>query len=213
MAERTLQEIFREQAELEAWLDRKHPWVQILTNWIILCLVIALGISFIIWGLDIRARHMADRMASEMFAAMDEEHAEMMAAAEAQEAERKASMEYIIDQEATAVAKAFWGIDKFVEKYRYSESDLETYARCMFNRAENGNLIDEISKPEQFVGYNEQNQVIANYKQLAVKLVTEWHNETVKPCDTSFVFAELTPSGIFLKQDLHADGYARRWHA
>ena len=122
-------------------------------------------------------------------------------------------LEYVMDQESTAVAKAFYGIVKFLDKYHYTEADLETYARCMFNRAEGGDLITEISKPEQFTGYSDANPVLAEYKNLAQRLVEEWHNETVKPCDVSFRFAELTPNGIYLKQDLHADGYARRWHA
>ena len=114
------------------------------------------------------------------------------------------------------MAKAFYGIDLFVEKYHYDESDLITYARCIFNRTDrtdSKDLIRVISEPNQFTGYSDGNQVIAQYKQLAQRLITEWHSETVKPCDSAFIFAELTPEGIFLKKDLHADGYARRWHA
>ena len=70
-----------------------------------------------------------------------------------------------------------------------------------------------ISEPNQFTGYSDGNQVIADYNQLATRLIREWHEETVRPCDTAYIFAELTPDGIFLKKDLHADGYARRWHA
>ena len=206
-------EYFERQRKIEADMCFRHPWFNVFYNYLVALCILALLASFVWWGVDIHRRNRDEMIRLQVLADMDREHAEMMAAAEAQEAKRKASMEYIVEQESTAVAKAFYGIVKVIDKYHYSDSDLETYARCMFNRAEGGDLIDEISKPEQFVGYNEQNQVIAEYKQLAERLVKEWHSETVKPCDTSFVFAELTPNGIFLKQDLHADGYARRWHA
>lgn len=206
-------EYFERQRKIEADMCFRHPWFNLFYNWLVAVCIVALFASFVWWGIDIHRMNRDELIRLQVLAEMDAEHAEMMAAAEAQEAERKASMEYIMEQEATAVAKAFYGIDKFVEKYHYSSEDLATYARCMFNRAEGSDLITEISKPDQFVGYSDGNQLIAEYKQLATRLVREWHSETVKPCDTSFVFAELTPNGIFLKQDLHADGYARRWHA
>ena len=206
-------EYFERQRQIEADMCFRNPWFNLFYNWLIGILIIALAASFVWWGIDIHRRNRDEQIRLQVLAEMDAEHAEMMAAAEAQEAERKASLEYVMDQESTAVAKAFYGIVKFLDKYHYTEADLETYARCMFNRAEGGDLITEISKPEQFTGYNDSNPVLAEYKNLAQRLVEEWHSETIKPCDVSFRFAELTPNGIYLKQDLHADGYARRWHA
>ena len=84
----------------------------------------------------------------------------------------------------------------------------------MFNRAEaSGDLIGVVSAKDQFVGYSDGNTVLTENYDLALKLVEQWHNETTKPCDSSFQFAELTPDGIWLKQDIRADGYARRWRA
>jgi hypothetical protein len=201
-----IKEIFREQREHEEELMFRNPSVPFWYNWLIAGLIVALFVSFAIWGIDIHTRHRAEEMTATALASWQNEQV-------IQDEQAKSSQEYVIDLEATAVAKAFYGIDRFVELYKYDESDLETYARCMFNRAENGSLIDEIAKPNQFVGYSEQNQLIADYKQLALRLVREWHEETVRPCNTNFLFAELTPDGIFLKQDLHAGPYDRRWHA
>ena len=103
----------------------------------------------------------------------------------------------------------WWGID-IHRRNRDEQIRLQVLAEM---GAEGGDLITEISKPEQFTGYSDANPVLAEYKNLAQRLVEEWHSETIKPCDVSFRFAELTPNGIYLKQDLHADGYARRWHA
>ena len=201
-----LQEIFREQREQEEVLMFRNPSFSFWYNWLIAVTVLALFVSFAIWGIDIHTKRTAEKMTATALASWQSEQV-------VQDESAATSQEYVINAEATAMAKAFYGIDKFIEKYHYDESDLVTYARCMFNRAENADLVSVIARPEQFTGYSDGNQVIAEYKQLAQRLITEWHEETVKPCDTAYIFAELTPEGIFLKKDLHADGYARRWHA
>lgn len=201
-----LREIFEEQREHEEELMFRNPSVPFWYNWIIASLIVALFVSFAIWGIDIHTQKTAEKMTATALASWQSEQI-------VQDESAASSQEYVIEQESTAMAKAFYGIDRFVEKYHYTEDDLITYARCMFNRAENADLVSVITKPEQFTGYSDGNQVIAKYKQLAERLVREWHEETVRPCDTAYIFAELTPDGIFLKKDLHADGYARRWHA
>lgn len=208
-----MEEFFNKQAENEITLCFRHPWFNLFYNYLIGVLIIILFGSFVWWGLDIHSRHMADEMLATTLAAMDAEHAEMIAAAEAREAELKASQEYIMEQEATVVAKAFYGIHRFIEKYNYSSDDLATYARCMFNRAESADLTKVVPLNGQFTGYSDDNPVLAEYYNLALRLVREWHSETVKPCDVSFQFAELTPNGIYLRNEFKADGYARRWHA
>jgi hypothetical protein len=208
-----MEDYFKKQAELETTLCFRHPWFNLFYNWLIVALVITLFGGFVWWGMQIHTQRMADEMLESTLAAMDAEHAEMLAAAEAEEAALRASEEYIIEQEATAVAKAFYGIHRFIEKYNYSSDDLATYARCMFNRAENEELTKVVSLTGQFTGYADDNPVLAEYYNLALRLVKEWHEETIKPCDVSFQFAELTPNGIYLRNEFKADGYARRWHA
>lgn len=204
-----LQEIFREQREQEEVLMFRNPSFSFWYNWIIAVTVLALFVSFAIWGIDIHTKNTAEKMTATALASWQSEQV-------VQDESAVTSQEYVINAESEALAKAFYGIDRFIEKYHYTEDDLVTYARCIFNRADrtdSKDLIRVISEPNQFTGYSDGNQVIADYKQLAQRLITEWHEETVKPCDTAYIFAELTPDGIFLKKDLHADGYARRWHA
>ena len=208
-----MEEYFNKQAELETTLCFRHPYFNRMYNWMVGILIIVLFGSFVWWGLDIHSRHMADEMLATTLAAMDAEHAEMIAAAEAEEAAIRASQEYIQDQEAQAVAKAFYGIHRFIEKYHYSEADLSTYARCMFNRAENEDLQEVIRLKDQFLGYADDNPVLSEYYEPALKFVKEWHKETIKPIGTDYIFAELTPNGIYLRNEYKADGYARRWHA
>ena len=208
-----MKEIFEKHKQMEDEMNFRHPWFNKVYNYIVAACVFLLCASFWWWGMDIHTNRIAETKLAETLAAMDEENRQMIAAAEAEEKALKESQEYVMQQEATAVAKAFYGIRLFKEKYNYTERDYATYARCMFNRAEGGDLIAVISEPEQFLGYSDQNTVLSEDYNLALKLVKEWHTETTKPCDLSYRFAELTPQGIYLKQDLHADGYARRWQA
>lgn len=212
------QGIFAEQAAYEEELRFRNPSFSFWYNWLVRSLVLALFVSFALWGIDSWANYKAKDMTNKAFAAWEAEQT-------VQDESAAESQEYVIGLESDAVAKAFMGIQLFIEKYHYSEADLATYARCMFNRADresdsksadptdSSNLIRVISAPNQFTGYSSTNQVLADYKDLAEKLVREWHSETVKPCDTAYIFAELTPEGIFLKKDLHASPYDRRWHA
>lgn len=213
----TLREIMSERADRERLLAWRYPWFNVAFNYLIALLVIALSVSLYGWGLDILTQRRADAQAAEAIAAYQAEQQAAESARLQEIAAREASEAAIIDREAKAVAKAFYGIRLFVDKYHYDASQLETYARCIFNRVDVGNGINSletvVSREGQFLGYADGNPVLDNYYQLAKKFVTDWHNEDVKPCDFSYQWAELTDKGIYLVNEFGADGYARRWHA
>ena len=207
-----LASILEDQKQREENMLFRHPWFNVVYNYVIAITVLILAVAVIAWGLDVRTERRADEKAATAMAAYQ---AELKAEedAKAQElAAAQASEEYIIQQEAKEVAKAFYGIRRFIERYGYSEKDLETYARCMFNRSEakKTTLNAVLSKKDQFLGYSDDNPVLDVYYQQALKLVTAWHEEEIKPCDVSYQFAELTDIGIFLTNVFNADGYQRR---
>lgn len=210
-----MEEILLAHEQMEHDMEFRHKWVPLFYNWVVALLVVILFGSFVWWGLDIHSRHMADEMLATTLAEMDAEHEQMLAAAEAEQAAIMASEEHIMTEEAKVIAKAFYGIRNFVEKYGYTTADLETYARCIFNRADaTGQSIEEVvSKKDQFLGYAEGNQLVKEYYDQAIRFVNDWHNEEVKPCDSSYQWAELNEDGIWLRNSFMADGYARRWHA
>lgn len=210
-----MEEILLAHEQMEHDMEFRHKWVPLFYNWVVALLIVILFGSFVWWGLDIHSRHMADEMLATTLAEMDAEHEQMLAAAEAEQAAIKASEEHIMTEEAKVIAKAFYGIRNFVEKYGYTTTDLETYARCIFNRADaTGQSIEEVvSKKDQFLGYAEGNQLVKEYYDQAIRFVNDWHNEEVKPCDSSYQWAELNEDGIWLRNSFKADGYARRWHA
>lgn len=211
----TLKDVFEAQRAEEQTLTWRFPWFNVMYNYIIAGIMFMLIVSLTIWGLNVRTERKAEAMTAQAMAAWQSEQNAALEAEAAELAAVRASQEYVMEKEATALAKAFYGIRLFVDKYNYGEADYRTYARCIFNRAEkgSGDLVSVVSTPEQFVGYYDNNPVLAEDYNLALKFVQEWHEETLKPCDLSYQFAELTPNGIWLKADLHADGYARRWRS
>lgn len=210
-----MEEYFEKQRELEAEMCFRHPWFNVFYNYLVAVCVLALFASFVWWGIDIHTRRTAEAMTAAVLAEMDAEHEQMMKEAEAAQQAFLESQEHIRTEEAKVIAKAFFGIRNFVDKYGYTAADLETYARCIFNRADaTGETIEAVvSKKDQFLGYAEGNQLVKDYYDLAIRFVQEWHEEEVKPCDSSYQWAELTEHGIYLRNSYKADGYQRRWQA
>ena len=211
------QEVFEEQQRKEEMMLFRHPWVNLYYNYLIAALVVLLFISFAIWGINIHSDRRAATLAAE---ALAEYQAEQQAIADARAEELAAqakSEEAIITKETEAVARMFYGIRLFEDKYHYTEKDFQTYARCAFNRYDYGHGLTAlpviIAQKDQFVGYNDNNPILKEYRDLAEKFVREWHEELYRPCSAEYRFAELTENGIFLASEFDADGYARRWHA
>lgn len=209
-----MNEYFEKQRQIEADMCFRHPWFNVFYNYLVAVCLVALCASFIWWGIDIHTRRTAEAMTAKVLAEMDAEHEQMMKEAEAAQQAFLESQEHIRTEEAKVIAKAFYGIRNFVDKYGYTASDLETYARCIFNRADaTGKSIEAVvSQKDQFLGYAEGNQLVKDYYDLAIRFVEEWHTEEVKPCDIRYQFALLDDDGIWLVKNFNADGKERRWH-
>ena len=192
----------------ESNLNFRYPWFNVVYNWVIAVLIVILAISLISWGLNVKTERKAEALTAIAMAdyeATQKAELEAIAAAE----------DTIMQKESESLARIFYGISKFQDKYGYDDKDFFTLARCVFNRVENdhyaSDLAEVVNQKDQWVGYFENNPVLSEYYDLAYKAVQEWHQESIKPISNDFVYAELTPNGVFLKNDFHADGYARRW--
>jgi len=213
----TLKQITEGYTARERLLQWRYPWFNVVYNYLIAALIIALTCSLYGWALDVWAQNRADIQTRAAVEATEQAHREAEAARAAELAAAQKTEAAVMQREAEAVAKAFYGIRNFIVKYHYTEKDLKTYARCMFNRADAANglydLETVIGRKDQFLGYDSKNPVLNEYYTVAQAAVEEWHRETVKPCDVSYQYAELTENGIYLAAEFGADGYARRWQA
>lgn len=211
----TLESVFKEHAEREEELRFRNPSFSFWYNWLVVALIFVLFAGFGWWATDISRRTRDEAVRAQVLAEMDAEHEQMMAEAAAREAELQASKEVAMKKNCNSGAKALYPLGNFVEKYHYSEKDLETYLRSGWNRhILTGESLEEVfSAPQQYLGYADNNPVLTEYYDLAYRCFSEWEEEETRPCDPSFQWAELTENGIYLKNNFNADGYARRWHA
>lgn len=207
-----MSEIFREREERERLLTWRYPWFNVVYNWAVAILALALCAALFWWGVDAHYSLIAKNMSE---TAVEDYKAEQLAAVDAEEEQRRQAeeaAEKIILAEARDAAKALYGIRLFVEKYHYTESDLKTYLWSGFNRADaTGKSLHDVLFDGQYLASSESNRVLVEYKSISEDAVREWHADDAKPCDIAFQFAELRPDGIWLKKDIDADAYAPRW--
>ena len=212
-----LQEVDAEYSHQIECLRFRHKKAHDVYRFIVIIVVSALLGSLNSWGLDVWAQHRADQQTEDARKVWNKELADKEAAARQAQEEEERARATSLDAEAEALAKAFYGIHLFIDNYHYTDSDLETYARCIFNRYDAGNGLNSIhtivSRPDQFTGYDDNSSPYTEQKELALKLLKAWHAETTKPCKLDYQFAELTPDGIFLVTKPNAGPYERRWHA
>lgn len=210
------QDVMEERNRKEKEMAFRHPWFNMSYNYLIAGLMIFLMVALFWWGVDVYYRRIADDQTATALAAQQEEYQAAEEARQAELAAQEKAERDAMEQDVVAMAKAFYGIHLFVEKYHYTEKDLETYARCMFNRYDaNGgrtSLATIISREGQFTGYAERNTVLKENKDLATKFITEWREEDSKPCDLAYQCAELRPEGIYLVTTNNPGPYDRRWH-
>ncbi len=217
----TLQEVLKERSKQESYMNFRHPWFNLAYNWMIAVLIVAMFASFCWWGAKIRKDYREESIRATAYAeyeaaAQAEKQAEEEAKAKAL-AEEKASEEYIVNELTTSLSKMYYGVKNFQEKYRYSDTDFETYGRCAWNRMLNPAYSDDFAEvvfqPDQFLNCSENNPDVEPYHSMAKKHIQKWRAETVAPVSNDYVYAELTPNGVYLRNEFKADGYARRWRA
>ena len=210
-----LKEVLSEQAEEERWLSKKHPWFGVLMNLGAVVLMLIVLVSSVVYRIQNNVDERVDNAVESAKQTWQEEQVAIQQEEQKKKEEEERSIASVIERESDDLAKMFFGIRNFEEKYGYSEKDFETYARCAFNRSDatGKSLHDVVFEKDQFLACSESNQIINKYKTMAKGFLETWHSEKTKPVDNSYQFAELRPDGVWLTNVFGADGYARRWRA
>ena len=227
--EETIRQVIDEHEKKIEEMRFRHPWFDIVFNYVVAVVIVALFAAFCIWGVQIQIVRKAEELtASEVSELKAAQEAEKQAK-ETEEEALKNTETKLIKQMGNIAAKALYGIRNFDEKYHYTSQDFKTYVRCMCDRAdlliearyqttkdklpleEVVSIFEEVvSEKAQFLAYSENNQVLIEYLDVSVEEITTWLHETSKPWDVRFRFAELKDDGIWLTNVFNADGYARR---
>ena len=206
----TLREITAAQTAREKLLTWRYPWFNVVYNYLWLFIAVLLLASLIWWsGNGYKERKDAEEEESNRVTQ------EEIAKAEAEEAEKERNDR--LDRWAEAGAKMLWGIRLFIDNYNYSQTDLETYLRCPWNRYLSDNKLTDLEKiifrEEQFTGAYRTNAAPDRYKAFARKMFEKFEAEEEPACDIKYVCAELKPDGIYLVPKPDSDGYVQRYHA
>ena len=205
----TAKEVLAEYEDRERLLNWRYPWFNVVFNYVWLFIAVLLIASLIWWSGIVR---------KEQKDAEEQESRNRAYAAELAQAEEQKQKAFndMMDKWSAAGAKMLFGIRRFVDKYNYTDKDLETYLRCAWNRylyyGKLTDLDELIFTDGQFLECYRTNPS-DQYKEFCRKLFMEWYDEDVPLCDPSYVFAELTPKGIYLTDTFNADGYVIRWRA
>lgn len=208
-----LKDVFDErEAEIHA-LYQKYPWADILRNWIITLLIIALFASFVIWGLNIRTERIAADMTAVEVARVNAEHEAKEQARIQELAAMEQTQEAIMKKNAKIKAQVFYGSRNFEEKYGYTKADFLTLGTCMDNRCEFYGLdLETVAKKESWwVGYYESNPVIDKYYQWALESEKERVEQDTKTIGTDYIYTNYTERGLYLSKEFNSDAQYTWW--
>lgn len=208
-----LKDVFDErEAEIHS-LYQKYPWADILRNWIMALLIVALFASFVIWGLNIRTERIAADMTAAEVAKVNAEHEAREQARLQELAAMEQSQEAIMKKNAKIKAQVFYGSRNFEEKYGYTKADFLTLGTCMDNRCEFYGLdLETVAKRESWwVGYYDSNPVIDKYYQWALESEKERVEQDSKAIGTDYIYTNYTERGLYLSKEFNSDAPYTWW--
>lgn len=123
-----------------------------------------------------------------------------------QEAEEAAiRMEELKDEAARRqnIVIYFTKLFEGVRDWGFDTRDLVTYAVCVYNRVNSplfANTIDEVIHQEnQWINYSDNNDVVADYKKLAEKVVDLLYNSDIQLCSSKYCWIEIQDGRLYLK--------------
>ena len=108
-----MEEILEQQRQRESDMNFRHPWFNMVYNYIIAAVALCLIISLASWGMQIRKEHRDAEIVATARATWEQERQAEADAKAAELAAQQASEAAVMDREATLIAKAFYGIRNF----------------------------------------------------------------------------------------------------
>lgn len=214
----TLKLVIREKEAETGRLMDKHPWAVIFYNWLVLACILALLISFIVWGVQIHTNEQISIASATALADYQAEQAAKEREAQAVLLAERNSVQAKKDKDIELMAKFLEGLSGFVKNKGYTNVDLYTYGQCPLNRILNPafwctTLEEAVRQENQWVGYSENNQVTAANKELATRIINEFYDESTRPCGYEFCWTEFTDNGLYLKSDFGPATFNNTWRA
>lgn len=116
-----------------------------------------------------------------------------------------------IELEAEWVARVMYGI------YRpeHKDSDLRAIVWCILNRVDNKAYPGEVQavcqQKSQWMGYSDDNPVIAKMYDIALAELKKWHGDSVRPMSSDYVYLTWSSKEILLRDTFAENRSTNYW--
>ena len=119
--------------------------------------------------------------------------------------------EELIKEEAEYIAKVLYGT-----ALNHDERDQRTLIWCILNRVDSagypGTVKSVCQQPSQWIGYNDNNPILNNLYDIAMKELEVWHNN-YRPVSKDYIFMSWSSKEISLRDTYETKPNTRYWRA
>lgn len=119
--------------------------------------------------------------------------------------------EKLIKEEAEYIAKVLYGT-----ALNHDERDQRTLVWCILNRVDSagypGDVKSVCQQPSQWIGYDDNNPILNNLYDIAMKELETWHNN-YRPVSKDYVFMSWSSKEISLRDTYETKPNTRYWRA
>ena len=119
--------------------------------------------------------------------------------------------EELIKEEAEYIAKVLYGT-----ALNHNERDQRTLIWCILNRVDSagypGTVKSVCQQPSQWIGYNDNNPILNNLYDIAMKELEVWHNN-YRPVSKDYIYMSWSSKEISLRDTYETKPNTRYWRA
>ena len=116
-----------------------------------------------------------------------------------------------IEREAEWIARVMYGMAKPDHK----DSDLRAIVWCILNRVDNkaypGEVQTVCQQKSQWMGYSDDNPVIAKLYDIALTELKKWHGDSVRPMSADYVYLTWSSKEILLRDTFAENRSTNYW--
>ena len=103
-----------------------------------------------------------------------------------------------IEREAEYISKVVYGMGR-----NHSVNDQKAIVWCILNRVESAGFPSTIAEvcqqPQQWIGYSDDNPVLTEIYDIVLPILKDWHNNSHRPMDKSYVYLSWSSDEILLR--------------
>lgn len=103
-----------------------------------------------------------------------------------------------IEREAEYISKVVYGMGR-----NHSVNDQKAIVWCILNRVESrgypSTIAEVCQQPQQWIGYSDDNPVLTEIYDMVLPILKDWHNNSHRPMDKSYVYLSWSSEEILLR--------------